>query len=44
MKILLPLFMLLFMVQSTRIFSTFNSIFLIGIALFCIFPQEEFKE
>ena len=36
MRMLLPLFMLIFMVQSTRIFSTFSSIFLIGIAIFCI--------
>ncbi len=40
MQALLPLFMLLFMVQSTRIFSTFTSIFLIGVALFCIIPKK----
>ncbi len=43
-RALFPLFMFLFMVQSTRIFSTFNSIFLIGIALFCIIPADEYQE
>ena len=36
MAMLLPLFMLIFMVQSTRIFSTYSSIFLVGISMFCI--------
>ena len=36
MRSLLPLFILILMVQSTRMFRTYNSIFLIGISLFCI--------
>ena len=41
MRSLLPLFILILMVQSTRMFRTYSSIFLLGISLFCINHAEE---
>lgn len=40
---LFPFLTMLLMVQSTRIFSTYNSILLIGVSLFCVCSQENDK-